>query len=403
MSGDLWLGIDRLVAEPELRAPLRGRRVALLAGPASVTRDLVHALDALAACRDLRLACAFGPQHGMRGDKQDNMVESADYVDPAHGIPVFSLYGAVRLPTASMLDAFDVLLVDLQDLGCRVYTFLTTLLYLLEACARAGKPVRVLDRPNPAGRPIEGAALVPGQESFVGAASIPMRHGLTLGEAALWYAAERRLDLDLEIVEMRGYRPEEPPGFGWPSDRLAWVNPSPNAAGLNMARCYAGTVLLEGTNLSEGRGTTVPLEVAGAPGLDVPRLLAAMRRAAPDWLAGCRLRPCAFEPRFQKHAGVLCHGVQIHAVAPFFDPARFRPYRLVALFLRMVRRLHPEVDLWRPPPYEYETTRLPIDVINGGPSLREWIDGDAGPAALDAALAADERAWEARRAGFLLY
>ena len=398
------LGIDRLLSDARLRAPLRGRRVALLGHPASVTRDLAHSMDGIAACADLRLTCAFGPQHGMRGEKQDNMIESEDYVDPSLGIPVHSLYGKVRRPTPEMLDGLDVVLVDLQDLGCRVYTFLTTLCYLLEDCSRSGVALWVLDRPNPAGRPVEGSALRPGQESFVGAAPIPMRHGLTLGEVARWYVARKGLDLDLQVVEMQGYGIGAGPGYGWPCQHLAWVNPSPNAASLNMARCYAGTVLIEGTNLSEGRGTTVPLEVAGAPDLDVAELLAGMEEASPDWLHGCRIRPCLFEPEFHKHAGRPCRGFQIHAVAPFHRPEQFRPYRLIAAFLRAVRRAHPDLDLWRAPPYEYETDRLPIDLINGGPSLREWVDSATADAtAFDAALRDDEAAWEAEREPFLLY
>jgi uncharacterized protein YbbC (DUF1343 family) len=404
MTESFQLGIDRLISEVDLRTPLAGRRVALLGHPASVTRDLVHSLDALAACGDVRVTAVFGPQHGMRGEAQDNMIESDDYVDPVHGIPVFSLYGAIRRPTAEMLDSFDVLLVDLQDLGCRVYTYLTTLLYLLEDCSRAGKSLWVLDRPNPAGRTVEGAALEPGQESFVGAVAIPMRHGVTLGEAARWFVAGKKLDVDLQVVAMSGYGPDRGPGFGWPLPMLAWVNPSPNAPGLSMARCYAGTVLLEGTNLSEGRGTTTPLEVMGAPDLDVPEILSAMQAMAPDWMGGCRLRPCAFEPVFHKHAGRRCQGLQVHATAPFHDLARFRPYRLVSLFLKAVGRVHPDLDRWREPPYEYVHDRLPVDVINGGSSLREWIDDQSADAAtLDRRLARDERAWEEARAPYLLY
>ncbi|MCA9571520.1 MAG: DUF1343 domain-containing protein, partial [Myxococcales bacterium] len=251
----MQLGIDRLLADPALRRPLAGRRVAVLGHPASVTRDLTHTLDALATLDDLRLTAAFGPQHGMKGDKQDNMIETADEVDPKLGIPVFSLYGEVRRPTDAMLDTFDVLLVDLQDVGTRIYTFLTTLLYVLEAGAAKGKSVWVLDRPNPAGRPVEGTLLLPGHESFVGAAELPMRHGLTLGEAARWFVRRFGLDVDLHVVPMEGYAPNAAPTFGW-STELAWVNPSPNAASLSMARCFPGTVVLEGTTLSEGRGTT---------------------------------------------------------------------------------------------------------------------------------------------------
>ena len=397
------LGIDRLLTDTALRKPLQGRRVALLAHPASVTRDLVHSLDGLVACDDITVSCAFGPQHGLRGEQQDDMIESADYQDPVHGIPVYSLYGEVRRPTPEMLDAFDILLFDLQDMGCRIYTFLTTLCYLLEDCSAAGKEIWMLDRPNPAGRGVEGAALRPGQESFVGAVPIPMRHGLTLGEAARWYVAHKQLDVTLNVIGMQGYDPGKGPGFGWPRDELAWVNPSPNCSSPRMARCYAGTVLLEGTRLSEGRGTSLPLELIGAPGLLVDAILAWMRDAAPSWLEGCRLRRCAFQPTFHKFAGRLCEGVQIHAEPPFHDAERFRPYRLVALFLRAMRQVHPEFDLWRQPPYEYETERLPIDVIDGGAGLREWVDGSDDADALGTRLLRDEEAWTEERLPFLLY
>ena len=279
----MQLGLERFLDEPALRAPLKGRRVALLAHPASVTRDLTHALDALAALPDVRLAAAFGPQHGLRGDKQDNMVESADYTDPRLGIPVFSLYGTVRRPTDAMMAPWDVLLVDLQDLGCRIYTFITTLRYVLEAAAKHGKAVWVLDRPNPAGRPVEGTLLREGWESFVGAGPLPMRHGMTMGELGHWFIAQLKLALEYRVISMDGWRPNEGPGFGWPMERT-WVNPSPNAANLWMARAYAGTVMLEGTTLSEGRGTTRPLELFGAPDIDTSRLMADMQRIAPQWL-----------------------------------------------------------------------------------------------------------------------
>ncbi len=398
------LGVDRLMGETALRKPLRGKRVAFLGHSASLSSGLEHTLDLLSQAPGIDLVSAFGPQHGMRGEKQDNMVESSDYFDPRVGVPVHSLYGKVRRPTAEMLGALDVLIVDLQDLGCRVYTFLTTLFHVLEDCAAAGKEVWVLDRPNPAGRLVEGSRLEPGSESFVGAAAIPMRHGLTLGEAARWFATEQRLDLELQVVEMSGYRPEAGPGFGWPVGLLPWVNPSPNASSLNMARCYSGTVLLEGTRISEGRGTTVPLEVMGAPAMDVGRILAWMNDVAPDWTAGCKLRPCAFQPMFHKHAGQVCEGFQIHASAPLYQAQSFRPYRLVALFLKAFRQIHPELELWTEPPYEYETERLPIDVINGGAKLREWVDAPEHRIdEFERSLQADERAWREARSDFLLY
>jgi uncharacterized protein YbbC (DUF1343 family) len=270
----LRFGIDRLLAERVLRKPLAGRRVALVAHPASTTRDLAHSLDAIAALGELTLTAAFGPQHGLRGDKQDNMVESADFVDPLLGIPVFSLYGEVRRPTAEMMEHLDVLLVDLQDVGTRVYTFVTTLRYLLEEAAAHRKAVWVLDRPNPIGRAVEGLRLREGWESFVGAGPLPMRHGLTLGELARWFVRRLGLDLELEIVPMEGWAPDRAPGYGWPLGERPWVNPSPNAPNLWMARCYPGTVMLEGTALSEGRGTTRPLELCGGPDLDPRTLLA---------------------------------------------------------------------------------------------------------------------------------
>ena len=398
-------GIDRLLEEPALREALAGRRVALLAHPASVTRELRHSLDALAALPDLHLSAALGPQHGLRGDKQDNMVESPDYVDPLLGIPVFSLYGTVRRPTPQMLAAFDVLLVDLQDLGCRIYTFLTTLRYVLEEAARTGKSVWVLDRPNPAGRVVEGLALRTGWESFVGAGPLPMRHGLTLGELARWFVSTLRLNVDCQVVSLIDWRPLAAPGYGWPLGERTWVNPSPNAPNLWMARCYAGSVMLEGTTLSEGRGTTRPLELFGAPDLDVPELLKKMQALAPQWLEGCRLRPCYFEPTFQKHAGKLCAGVQVHVEDPlYYDHERFRPWRLFALVFKALRLLRPDYPLWRDFPYEYEVGRLAIDVINGSALLREWVDDpNASVADLEQLTQVDEAAWQQQRRPYLAY
>ncbi|MGE0098410.1 MAG: exo-beta-N-acetylmuramidase NamZ domain-containing protein [Hydrogenophaga sp.] len=400
----MQLGIERFLKDTTLRAPLAGRRVALLAHPASVTRDLTHALDALAALPDIKLSAAFGPQHGLRGDKQDNMVESPDFNDPRLGIPVFSLYGQVRRPTDAMMDSFDVLLVDLQDLGCRIYTFITTLRYVLEAAAKHGKAVWVLDRPNPAGRPVEGLTLREGWESFVGAGPMPMRHGMTIGELGHWFMASLRLQLEYRVISMDGWQPESAPGFGWPTERT-WVNPSPNAANLSMARAYAGTVMLEGTTLSEGRGTTRPLELFGAPDMDARRLVADMRQLAPQWLQGCVLRECFFEPTFHKHAGKLCHGVQIHVEdLTHYDHAAFRPWRLQALAFRAMRLQSPDYPLWRDFPYEYEHDRLAIDLINGGPLLREWVDDmKAAPEELDAAALADEDTWARERLPYLLY
>lgn len=404
MTANIQFGIDRLLADPALRRPLAGQRIALLAHPASVTADLTHSLDALAALPEIKLSAAFGPQHGLRGDKQDNMVESPDFLDPQLGIPVFSLYGEVRRPTDAMMDTFDVLLVDLQDLGCRIYTFITTLRYVLEAAAKHGKAVWVLDRPNPAGRPVEGLTLRDGWESFVGAGAMPMRHGLTMGELGHWFIATLGLDVDYKVIEMQGWQPDAAPGYGWPLGERIWINPSPNAPNLWMARAYAGTVMLEGTTLSEGRGTTRPLEIFGAPDIDARAVLAEMQAFAPHWLAGCQLREIWFEPTFHKHAGKLCNGLHIHAESPHYDHAAFKPWRLQALAFKAIRRLYPDYPLWRDFAYEYEHDRLAIDLINGSPLLREWVDDPASPPdRLDAVTTLDEAAWRAATAKFHLY
>jgi len=398
------LGLDRFLKEPGLREPLEGRRVAVLGHPASLTGAGVHALDALAGCGDIELAAAFGPQHGMRGDKQDNMIETEDYRDPVHGIPVFSLYGEVRYPSDEMMASFDTLVVDLQDIGTRIYTYVTTLCYLLDACAKAGKSLTVLDRPNPAGRPIEGTILEPGWESFVGAGPMMMRHGMTLGELAKWYVALKKLDVELVVVPMEGYDPAAAPGYGWPLGELAWINPSPNASSLNMARAFPGTVLFEGTTLSEGRGTTTALEVIGAPDIDFQRVLKRMIDMQEGWLAGCFVRPCFFEPTFHKHAVKMCSGLQIHTDGAAYDHERFRPYRLAALLLKAVRVEYPDYEIWRDFAYEYETERLAIDLLSGGTFLREWVDDPAAePGDFDARLGRDEKDWAAKRAPFLLY
>ena len=372
---NVQFGIDRLLADPQMLGELAGRRVALLAHPASLTADLRHSLDALIAA-GVNITAVFGPQHGVRGDLQDNMMESPDYTDPVYDIPVFSLYGEVRCPSGQMLSTFDVILVDLQDLGCRIYTFITSLLYILEAAAAHGKSVWVLDRPNPAGRPVEGLALRPGWESFVGAAPIPMRHGLTMGELGHYFIDHYALDVDYRVIGMTGYAPDDAPGFGWPVERI-WINPSPNAPNINMARAYAGTVMLEGTQLSEGRGTTRPLELFGAPDLDVGAIARTMADLAPQWLAGCKLRPVHFEPTFHKHVGQLCNGLHIHAEGPWYDHASFRPWRVQALAFKAVRLLYGDYPLWRDFPYEYVFDRLAIDVINGGEDLRRWVDDGA--------------------------
>lgn len=394
-------GIDSLLQDQARLSTLSKARVGLVAHPASITGDNRHSVDALVAsgCNVLR---AFGPQHGMRGDKQDNMVESEDYLDQVHQLPVVSLYGQHRYPTDNMLDDLDIVLFDLQDIGCRIYTYITTLNYFIQACAHLDKELWVLDRPNPAGRPIDGLYLEPGEESFVGCAPLPTRHGLTTGELAGWFKQQQSRDLSLTVIRMTGYEPDGS-GFGWPVTR-PWINPSPNAASVNMTRCFPGTVLLEGTTLSEGRGTTVPLEVIGAPDLPIEDMLAMIRKDSEDWIAGVMIRPCFFSPTFHKHVGELCKGVQIHTDYPDYSHDTFKPYRLIAGLLKSLKQLQPDYQLWRHHDYEYELDRIPIDVINGGPALRQWVDDPTQSLnTLIPQLEEAEFRWQQERESHLIY
>ena len=365
-------GIDRLLEDAGLRTQLRGRRVALLAHPASVTADLTHSLDALAALPDVQLTAAFGPQHGLRGDKQDNMVESPDFVDPQLGIPVFSLYGEVRRPTPAMFDTFDVLLVDLQDLGCRIYTFITTLRYVLEAAARHGKS-RLGAGPAQPDRPTRWKArrCGPGWESFVGAGAMPMRHGLTLGEMGRWFIRQLGLQVDYRVIEMTGWQPAAAPGYGWPLGERTWVNPSPNAPNVFMARCYPGTVMLEGTTLSEGRGTTRPLELFGAPDLDMPALVTEMQRLAPEWLQGCRAaRHAGSNPRFTSTRGSFARACRCTSKTARMATRHSVRGACRRWHSRRCATCNPTIRSGVTFAYEYESGRLAIDLINGGRELR---------------------------------
>lgn len=396
-------GIDVLLDSPDDLATLGNARVALVANPASITGKLLHSVDALAAA-GVNLVKAFGPQHGMRGDKQDNMIESTDYIDPVRQIPVVSLYGEHRRPTPAMMEDIDIILYDLQDVGCRIYTYISTLRYFLEACAETGKALWVLDRPNPAGRPVDGLVLEPGQESFVGCAPLPTRHGLTVGELCCWMVDHFGLDVAHRIIAMRDYDMSSAPGYGWPLASRPWVNPSPNAASLNMARCFPGTVLLEGTELSEGRGTTIPLEVIGAPGLPANDILHNLRMQMPAWTEGVWIRSCYFEPTFHKHMGQLCEGFQFHTDTPAYQHDTFKPFRLVAGLLKSLRQLAPDYSLWRSHEYEYELDRTPIDVINGGHYLRHWVDDESLDFAdLEQRLNRELDTWLDRRAPYLRY
>jgi uncharacterized protein YbbC (DUF1343 family) len=373
-------GLEAFLAAPP--PGLARARLGLLCNQASVDPRLRHARDLVAKAAGRRLAALFSPQHGIFGEQQDNMMESAHGTDPVLGIPVYSLYADVRRPTAEMFAGVDVLLVDLQDVGCRVYTFITTLRYCLEEAARLGKKVVVLDRPNPVGGAVEGNLLLPSLRSFVGAHRLPMRHGLTTGELARLFCAEGGIDADLEVVPLAGWRRR----LLFPGTGLPWVAPSPNMPTPDTALVYPGQVLLEGTLLSEGRGTTRPFELCGAPWIEPAPLCAALRRRR---LPGALFREAWFLPTFQKWAGKVCGGLQIHVV----DPRAFRPYRTTLAILAEVRRLWPDAELWRQPPYEYETERLPIDLLAGDPRIREGID--AGRSLRDL-----EREWQPELAAY---
>lgn len=391
---DFQFGIDELLKDLHF---LKGMRIAVIGHPASVTSKLTHTVDALIA-NGVDVVKSFGPQHGMRGDKQDNMVESEDYVDPQHQIPVVSLYGKYRYPQEQMLKDLDGVLFDLQDIGCRVYTFITTLRYFVEACAKNSIPIWVLDRPNPIGRPVDGLFLQDGAQSFVGCDLLPMRHGLTTGELACWFADQLECSKP-KVIKMKNYFPCTGPGFGWPLGERAWVNPSPNAGSINMARCFPGTVLVEGTTLSEGRGTTYALEVLGAPDFPTDEILAQM----PSELLG-NLRPCFFTPTFHKHANQLCRGIRIHTDHSSYQHDNFNPFYLVAMILKYLRQTKPDYDLWRYHEYEYEHSRIPIDVICGSDLIRKWIDEDNRTSKhLEETLTATKMEWHTARQPYLLY
>ena len=372
-------GLDHLLRNP---SPLHGRRYGLVCHPASVTQRLDHAVDALLACGAGTLAAVFGPQHGVTAHTQDNMIEWRGYQDPRTGLPVHSLYGEHRKPTPEMLAGLDLMLVDLQDVGCRVYTYIWTLAHVMEACAAAAIPVMVLDRPNPiGGTRVEGPLLMPGYESFIGLYPLPLRHGMTIGEIAAWLVAEQGLAVDLSVIKLTGWRRESFDRTGLP-----WVMPSPNMPTLETAEVYPGAVLFEGTQLSEGRGTTRPFEILGGPGIK-PHAWADALHASD--LPGVRFRPLWFEPTFQKHAATVCGGVQIHVL----DREAFDPILTAAVMLTTARSLFGDAMQWLDPPYEYVHDRMPIDILAGSPDFREGVE---------AGRSADEwvRAWAADLADF---
>src|SRR3990167_3806191 len=374
------------------RALLRGLRVGLLAHQASVDRRYRHAALLLGDLRGVRLARLFAPEHGLWGAAQDH-ARIAPARDPTTGLSVWSLYGAQREPTRAILRGLDALVVDLQDVGARYYTFVWSLALAMAACARAGVRVIVLDRPNPLdGRHVEGNVPDPAFASFVGLHPLPARQGLTLGELARWANARHGIGCDLTVVPMRGWRR----AMLWEDTGLPWVAPSPNMPTPDTARVYPGGCLVEGTNLSEGRGTTRPFEWIGAPWLDAHRYAAALEA---ERLPGVRFRPARFRPTFHKWAGRLCGGVQVHVT----DPDRLPPFPTGRALLAGARRLAPRRFAWRRPPYEYERRRLPIDVLCGTDALRRALQLGLPLPALAATWRHDLGRWTRARAPYLLY
>jgi len=357
--------------------------VGLVVHPASLSNRFVHSSDFLSKSRKFRLRAFFGPQHGIRGETQDNMIEWSGFRDKRTGLPVHSLYGRTRKPDKKMLRDIDVMVVDLQDVGSRYYTFIWTLALVMEACLEARKPVVILDRPNPInGSQIEGPVLKEEFRSFVGLYPLPVRHGMTMGEIGLYLQSTFYQGLDLRIIPMAGWKR----GQWFEETGLPWAMPSPNMPTVDTAAVYPGMCLLEGTNLSEGRGTTRPFEIFGAPFIDPFKLLS---RLADFRLPGLHFRPLFFLPTFQKHAGILCGGAQIHVT----DREKYRPFLTTAAILKAVYELYPGHFAWKKPPYEYEEKLLPIDILAGNDRFRIDIESGRG-------LGQMQAWWNAELTGF---
>ena len=387
-------GFDFFIQNKNLRKALENKKLAYLGNCASVSSQMTHSFHLLKQHTSLHFSCLFSPQHGWDSVEQANMIPSGDTF--FQNIPVFSLYkNETRKMTASQMEKFDVLLIDLQDVGCRVYTFVATVLYALKSCAEHHKEVWIFDRPNPAGRIVEGSILKNSFQSVVGAWNLPMRYGLTLGELSQMYVKVQNLNLALQVVKIKDYKASQ----GWPSDR-SWIAPSPNMTDIECVQCYSGTVLLEGTNISEGRGTAFPLKIFGFPNMQAEKIIKTMASYQEDWLKGCVLRVCSFKPVFDKFKNRVCSAIQIHVK----DPSLFRPYRLVSLFLKSVKKIQPDFNWVLPPPYEYEYEKQPIDILSGDSFLREWVGNkSASPEDLEKKLSDDEKKWIELSKSYFLY
>ena len=394
----MFVGAEVLLNSSHWLKKLKSKKVAYLGNQASVDHKGNLILNRLLNNKNISLSVLFSPQHGFNSTKQANMITSKDsrYKD----LTLYSLYSnKTRRLTRQMKKSFDVFLFDLQDTGCRIYTYLSTLLYLIEDLENTNKTLIVLDRPNPLGRYVEGNLLKEEFKSFVGLAPIPMSHGLTLGELALWYKQIKNLKTDLEIVRMKDYKAKQ----AWPNDRV-WLLPSPNMTGLSCAKCYPGAVLLEGTQISEGRGTTKPFEIFGRPGMDTEKIYRWMKKEKADFLNGCFLRELKFEPAFDKFKNKTCSGFQIHLEKSWTVKDSFRPYRLFSLFLKAFKNVHPSLTWKSKPPYEYEYKLAPIDIISGSDDLKKWVEEPATKVShWEEFLTAEEKAWKKQRQEFFIY
>ena len=372
---------------------LAGSRVGIVCNPASIDRGFGHVADRLASSEAVRVGAIFGPQHGFRSDVQDNMIETPHGDDAERRVPIYSLYSETREPTAEMLRGLDVLVVDLQDIGARIYTYIYTLANCLRACRRHGVPVLVCDRPNPiGGEDVEGALLRPGFESFVGQFPIPMRHGMTIGESARLFNEAFGIGGDVEVIRMEGWTRD----MYWDRTGLPWVMPSPNIPTPDSTIVFPGTVLFEGTMLSEGRGTTRPFELVGAPWISAEKFAASMNALG---LLGVLFRPAVFEPTFQKHAKQACGGCQLHVV----DRSAFRPVLTGVALIDMFRRADPARFAWRQPPYEYEHDKMPFDILSGSDELRRQIEREVPLAEIAESWREDEKTFGKLRSQYLLY
>ncbi len=385
------IGIEELVSRPPVF--LHGRRLALLCNQASTDRNFIHSRELISQAFPGQLTCLFSPQHGFYSEKQDNMIESDHITDPLTGLPVYSLYGDKRRPDAEMFESFEVLLVDLIDVGTRVYTFIWTVIYCLQTAVETGTAVVILDRPNPVGgHLVEGNLLLAQWSSFVGLHPIPMRHGLTLGELALLLNREMGIGAELEVVPMQGWQRT----MFFPDTGFPWVYPSPNMPSPQTALVYPGQVIWEGSNISEGRGTTLPFELFGAPFFDQDAIVSLLDRRH---MAGCVLRPVVFEPTSGKWAGTPCRGFQIHVT----DPHAFRSYRLSLALLGVLLRLYPDEFSYKKPPYEYEFERMPMDLILGDQQVRLALESGADVLELEQAWQPDLDRFESLRRAVFLY